>query len=612
MSKTRLVRLAGTTALALAPALLVFASGCSSNPSVGRAGLETKAGPVSPAMPWSSMVGFDKMGGFPELAAQLTPPDLTEEGSWARGSAEAEIIDTRTFDPQIQVNSFEGEPTLVKNLLPPHHRDRISREGPANDLVAGELTGEVTANPAALFPAIGATPWSPPDPTLAVGPNHIVETVNMDIAWYDKQGNLQFQSRLDSTGNPGFFETVGAGNFTFDPKCFYDQGSGRFFVLALEVYGSTQAWITFAVSDDSDPNGVWYKYRTDARVTVGGSTYWVDYPGFGFDNQAFYVNGNLFPLTGGGFGGVLFRSFDKSSVLNGGAAQWTDVRNGNAGSVQAAQHFGNNPAPYFIEHWTNTSLMMTAVKNPLTAPQIVTQQVTVPSYNTPTSGAPANGGTLDVLDGRMINAMWRDGKLVTAHGVKPQGSSTNQSRWYEIDTRGWPTSGQNPILLQSGNINGGAGVHTWFPAVYSNDAGDIGLVTAHSSSSQYASVQFTGRRAGDQAGTMGALQVAQNGSGAVSGRWGDYFDLALDPDGCTFWLVGEYYQPGGWRTWITSFNISDCCRVDLNGDGVVNTQDVLAFLNLWSAGDSQADWNDDGVVDTRDVLAFLNAYSAGC
>ena len=54
------------------------------------------------------------------------------------------------------------------------------------------------------------------------------------------------------------------------------------------------------------------------------------------------------------------------------------------------------------------------------------------------------------------------------------------------------------------------------------------------------------------------------------------------------------------------------CIADFNNDGSVNTLDVLAFLNAWSAGDSSADINGDGAVNTLDVLAFLNLWSAGC
>lgn len=54
------------------------------------------------------------------------------------------------------------------------------------------------------------------------------------------------------------------------------------------------------------------------------------------------------------------------------------------------------------------------------------------------------------------------------------------------------------------------------------------------------------------------------------------------------------------------------CPADFNGDGAVNTQDVLLFLNAWTTGDSSADFNGDGAVNTQDVLAFLNAWSTGC
>ncbi|MBK7403349.1 MAG: agmatine deiminase family protein [Phycisphaerales bacterium] len=57
---------------------------------------------------------------------------------------------------------------------------------------------------------------------------------------------------------------------------------------------------------------------------------------------------------------------------------------------------------------------------------------------------------------------------------------------------------------------------------------------------------------------------------------------------------------------------SGSCIADFNGDGLVNTQDVLSFLNAWSAHDQSADVNGDGSVNTLDVTAFLNAWTSGC
>ena len=79
--------------------------------------------------------------------------------------------------------------------------------------------------------------------------------------------------------------------------------------------------------------------------------------------------------------------------------------------------------------------------------------------------------------------------------------------------------------------------------------------------------------------------------------------------------INESGQIVGWGRILgvpTAFLLSPACVADFNGDGSVNTQDVLAFLNAWAAGDSSADIDGNGVVDTRDVLAFLNLWSAGC
>jgi len=54
------------------------------------------------------------------------------------------------------------------------------------------------------------------------------------------------------------------------------------------------------------------------------------------------------------------------------------------------------------------------------------------------------------------------------------------------------------------------------------------------------------------------------------------------------------------------------CFADFNNDGVVDTRDVLAFLNAWSSGNLTADMDYNVKIDTRDVLAFLNIWTAGC
>ena len=57
---------------------------------------------------------------------------------------------------------------------------------------------------------------------------------------------------------------------------------------------------------------------------------------------------------------------------------------------------------------------------------------------------------------------------------------------------------------------------------------------------------------------------------------------------------------------------SDSCVADFNGDGLVNTQDFIAYLGAWSDGDLAADTNGDGIVNTQDFIAFLSLWVAGC
>jgi hypothetical protein len=104
----------------------------------------------------------------------------------------------------------------------------------------------------------------------------------------------------------------------------------------------------------------------------------------------------------------------------------------------------------------------------------------------------------------------------------------------------------------------------------------------------------------------------------------NYASLVTDTNGCQPGLNPIFAIPGGW-TDICAFGArgdivirvvveraSPPCLADWNGDGTVDFNDFLAFLNDYNAGASRADLNGDGVVDFNDFLAYLNLYNAGC
>jgi subtilisin family serine protease len=93
-----------------------------------------------------------------------------------------------------------------------------------------------------------------------------------------------------------------------------------------------------------------------------------------------------------------------------------------------------------------------------------------------------------------------------------------------------------------------------------------------------------------------------------AGAYHDFFKLrfsAAGSDSTDNWYIDDI-RVGD------EFDPPNDCIADFNGDGEVNTQDVLAFLNAWNDGDSSADINGDGEVNTQDVLEFLNLWNIGC
>ncbi len=488
--------------------------------------------------------------------------NLNVPEGFARGTTEATVIDTRSFKDPIGIKgAFRGEIVTTGD----DEDGEISVPLPLgipNEMPVGGLMKFPRVGPISRFPGIQQTEFSPPDPSLAVGPSHIVEVVNSAIAIYTKDGTATFTQRLNArNGDPGFFEELDAEDFVFDPKVMYDHTANRFFIVALELIG-TDSFINLAVSDDDDPNGIWFRYRTPSTIQIGQGFYFFDYPGWGYDENGIYVTGNLFRNAGTGpfFNGVLFRSFEKAPLLVGDPAQFTDIQNAGAATVQCAQTFGNNSAPFFMGNDTFSSLEVIALEDPFGSPSFNTFQLTVPSFGA-AGDAPNGNGTnelLDTINPRLYNLIWRDGSLWAAHTVAGNGGAAAVARWYEVATNDWPQSGV-PTLEQSGEIDPGNSISTFFPAIYTDAAGSTAVVMAYSSPTETASVAISGRTATDPPGMMSEPVLFATGDFTTSGRWGDYFDIAIDPvDNTKFWTIGEVTSnaAGGWVTSIDSIRVS--------------------------------------------------------
>ncbi|MGI8922428.1 MAG: hypothetical protein ACR2HJ_00050 [Fimbriimonadales bacterium] len=456
-------------------------------------------------------------------------------------------LDTRAFSPQI-------DDAYVFHAKRPENPIEIP-ETPFthNDLPVGQIRDVVRTQMGPLFPAIGATGWTPADPDLAVGQSHIVATVNSSVAFFTKAGVSQFQQTSEN-----FFAGMGAGTFQFDPKCFYDRVHNRFVFIFLEQADTPRtSKILMAVSDDGDPNGTWYRYRLESKLVIGTSEYWLDYPGFGYNKDAFVICGNMFGFTTG-FAGVYFLVIPSAAVLSGGSATVNYMRDSSGASAQVAEMIDAVETKVFaISRNGSSAVKVYALTNVGGTPSWQSAGVTVPTNSAPTiDAASTSGRTLDSLDGRIFNANWRGGKLMATHTI--QSGSFLRARWYEINTNSWPTSG-SPSLSMSGDVAAGS-AHHHMPAINRNSVGAVSMIFTRSSSTITADIMSAGRAAGDPAGTMGTpvLLEGSAGNNYTQGRWGDYFGCDVDPvDDKTFWGIGMgVASTNNWRTSIFSWTIS--------------------------------------------------------
>ncbi len=419
------------------------------------------------------------------------------------------------------------------------------------------------------FVAVTNSGWTPPDPHMAAGPDHLVAMTNGAIAFFDKDGNKLFEDEIEDSY--GFWGSVGATWFVFDPEVIFDPHSGRFIAMACERSATNTSEFLIAVSDDTNPMGAWYKYRLNVTSLAGND---IDSPNIAVDEDVVYLTADFF----GGGQKYLVYAIEKADLLVGGT-----VLNTNHLLISGSQSYGipvmysSAEAFYMIEHYessSNTRVRLHAITDPLTSMNHQTYQLTVPSYGRPTD--PPQQGTStrpETFDARFWSCVYRNGSLWAAHH---QGSPV-LARWYEIDMGSWPTSG-TPTLVQSGDINPGSGIHTFFNSISVDAYGNAVTCFARSSSSEYISIGRAYREAGDPLGTMQPSEIIKTSAGPyTTSRWGDYSAVVVDPvDNATFWYHHEYNPGSSWNTWIArkkvapEYLVADTDTFSASTGGTVN------------------------------------------
>jgi hypothetical protein len=179
-----------------------------------------------------------------------------------------------------------------------------------------------------------------------------------------------------------------------------------------------------------------------------------------------------------------------------------------------------------------------------------------------------NSGQLDPIGDRLMYRLayrnLRDHESLVLNHTVVANSTTGQMgpRWYEVrDPGGTPQIFQQSTWGPTGTTDL---LYRWMSSMAMDASGDIAIGYSTSSQSNFPSIAYAGRLAGDPLNALGQGETQLFAGGGPQqgtvGRWGDYTDLTIDPsDDCTFWYTNEYYSATGlWHTRIGSFKFPQC------------------------------------------------------
>lgn len=420
--------------------------------------------------------------------------------------------------------------------------------------------------------AMGYTSVSPADPSVDVGPNHVVQMINGSsgayIRVYSKTGTpLSTQVYFDNfMGMPG-----GAG----DPIVLYDERANRW---VLTEFSNTGNNMHVAISTTPDPTGSYYTY------TFNSPSGFPDYPKYSIWDDEYIITANV--------GSNDIYALNRTNLLAGTATPAQMFTQSNYGTIgfQAATPVSLNGttlppsgAPAMVmrmrdDAWTGVSTDALEIWNvninwANSALSTFTQNIVLPiaAYESELCGytsfscidQPGSNTNLDPLREVLMNRIhYRNfgthESIVCCHVADVNGADRAGIRWYELRRTGG--TGGTWSIYQQGTYSPDAH-NRWMPTIGISESGNIGLAYNVSSSTVYPSLRYTGRRECDPLNQMTEPEtvIIAGTSPNGSNRYGDYNAMGCDPsDGETFYMTGMYNTASNWSTRIAAFDIPIC------------------------------------------------------
>ena len=461
---------------------------------------------------------------------------------------------------------------------------------------------------------------TPPDPQLAVGPNHVVEFVNVVGRITDKSGVAD---------GPDFslaiFFSVPPGNSEFDPKVIYDDIHGRFFASYVSIDPATDdGFLHLAISVTNDPTGAWNAYFFGPYPDA-----FPDYPGIGVTNDKFTISYNLFNSVSSAFIGEQTLVVQKSDVMAGISAdsflfgatlsRFTvrPAQNLSPGDDQYLTTFdltgGSLPLPEM------TVIRITGTPDAGNVTEASAVDLPVIPQDSPPPSVTAGPGSIDSGDFRLLEAIWRNDSLWSSASAAcmPPGDVAVRScaHLIEVETVDPPSVVQDIMF-------GAPGEYFSWPAIRTDSSGNLFVSLTGAHAGVFASAKVAGRLASDPLGTMSGTCLLKAGEIVhETDRWGDYLGAAVDPsDPSKVWVVGEYAKDDGlvrWGTYIGSLSYTDSgicpdqpppppCPLDGNDGfeaGLVDTNDIPCWTVADQAGGSGSWCNQTGTLPPQGICS---------
>lgn len=397
--------------------------------------------------------------------------------------------------------------------------------------------------PAASFEAVSSGEFHPPDTHGAVGPNHLMVTLNTQVRIQDRSGNA-----LSTVPLWSFWERLSAGGAgeVFDPRVVHDPYADRWITTAV---GSHPRSLLVGVSQTADPTGSWNLYRIDPAPLN------VDFPSVGFNKDWIVVMGSH---AGDTRVGTKIWVFGKANLYAGGNGSFTSfsAEPRAMAAIPAVTLDPDVSTLYLVSNWNGNSdgngvLRLYTITGPIGA-EVLTP---VAFVATPNPWAhlidgiggqfcPQRGDPRGILCFGAPEVFFRNGTIWMAHAILLPADAPTRSavQWWQLAPDG--------AVVQRGRLEDPTGARFYaFPSIAVNASGDMLLGFATFSAEQFASGSYAYRAAGDPPGTLRAERVLkagediyvwdQDGFGTI--RWGDYSATSVDPlNDSDFWTIQEY------------------------------------------------------------------------